>query len=142
MKIFANIENDGYWVPGGTYYVDVWEVSHSSTFADGTCDSGIRGRGSVTHSLRADEEIISGAEGVWGANGEYTEEVPPVYDFETSEATLDDWLGNLTLVSSETLKEGNNCKLVRYIFEVWEDAEESDAYLKMGSNQFSACIEV
>ena len=150
MKIFANIENNGYWVPGGTYYVDIWEVSSGTETEDDyeSCPvSGVRILAQGTTILRADSEIVadagSGAEGTYwgfGANGEFTEENPPVFDFETSEQTLDDWVGNLQVVDAETLQEGNNRKLVRYYISVCEDAEPCTCYLKIGSYNSGTCL--
>lgn len=150
MKVFENIENNGYWIPdGSTYYIDVWEV-------DSTVDTGSWIRVQQTRILRADSEIVAEVIGptgsditmMFGANGEYTDEEPHVYDFQNPAYTLDDWVGLLTLEDTEVLKTGNSKKLVRYTFRIF-DAEGEEIpeeyrtlYLKMGSYHFYAGGEI
>jgi len=152
VKIFANIENNGYWVPGGTYYVDVWETANNYSTVDyETCPtSGQDDHVEATRLLRADSEIVAEASTVpagdrgytFGANGDFDEENPPVYDFETVAHTLDDWYGGLTLNSRVVLKEGNTRDLVRYSFDIHPDTLPSTVYLKMGSYNSGACLGV
>jgi len=152
MKVYVNIENNGYWIPGNSYYVDVWEVTENLETSDyDSCpQTGIRITAKETRILRADSEIVadagSGVYGTyssWGADGDFTIEYPPVYDFTTTGQVLSDWSGMFTLNSSEVLKEGNTCNLVRYTFDVSSYAPvDTTLYLKMGSYLEQTCLAV
>lgn len=156
MKIFANIENNGYWVPNDDklYYVDVWETNNNySTVNYEVCPTaGQDDHTEVTRLLRADSEIVAEASTVpagdrgygFGANGEYTWLVFPTWAFTTNGTTLADYQddGWVELISSEILEEGNTRNLVRYNFKVWEGSVTGTFYLKMGSYNAGACLAV
>jgi hypothetical protein len=129
MKIFNNIENEGYWIPGNTYSFEVW-LPHWHVEREDTPNYVVDDEGAY---------LIDGGDSITAtsAGGEYYYGVEPNYTsigilFASKDASLDDCVGG-ELAGAELVSEGVKYNKWRFRVIVPEDAGFDVLYLKVGS---------
>ena len=138
MLIFNYIENDGYWIPGNIYTIQVWEALWGNTFYDvGWYVDAEEAYIAISNIM----EIVAEYESThgtyfYGLNDGAVFAVEN-YDegcalFSTDAGTLADGVGG-QITSRELIKEGTYYSLYEYKIYIEPDMPIGTYYLKSGS---------